>query len=192
MGGLVAFPQGEITRCYVSGWVSASGSGIGGLAGSLSSSGVVEQCVAQVEVNAGSSSANIGGMIGHINGTIRNSYSTGQVTGSNTPGGMVGYSIGGSIINSYSTGRIIKLGSNAHGLVYLSSTATVTNSFWDKGTSGVTSSYNGGGTGKTTANMKILATFTDAGWDFNNTWEMPENDYPFFKVANSKFPTCGS
>ena len=100
---------------------------------------------------------------------------------------MVGYSIGGSIINSYSTGRIIKLGSNAHGLVYLSSTATVTNSFWDKGTSGVTSSYNGGGTGKTTANMKILATFTDAGWDFNNTWEMPENDYPFLKwqIRNS-------
>ena len=46
VGGLVAFPQGEITRCYVSGWVSASGSGIGGLAGSLSNSGVVEQCVA--------------------------------------------------------------------------------------------------------------------------------------------------
>ena len=35
--------------------------------------------------------------------------------------------------------------------------------------------------------MKILATFTDAGWDFNNIWEMPENDYPFLKwqIRNS-------
>ena len=42
--------------------------------------------------------ANIGGMIGHINGTIGNSYSTGQVTGNNTAGGFVGYSIGGTIV----------------------------------------------------------------------------------------------
>ena len=139
----------------------------------------------RVEVNAGSSSANIGGMIGHINGTIRNSFSTGQVTGNNTAGGFVGYSIGGTIVNSYSTGKVTSQ-YNGSGFVKLDSSSSATGCFWDTTTSEWTST-SGGGTGKTNANMKILATFTDAGWDFNNTWEMPENDYPFLKwqIRNS-------
>ena len=185
VGGLVAFPQGEITRCYVSGWVNGSGQSIGGLAGNLSNSGVVEQCVAQVEVNAGSSSANIGGIIGFIRGVVKNSYSTGQVTGNNSSGGFVGYSIGGTILNSYSTGKVTSQ-YNGSGFVKLDSSSSATGCFWDTTTSEWTST-SGGGTGKTTANMKILATFTNAGWDFNNIWEMPENDYPFLKwqIRNS-------
>jgi hypothetical protein len=42
-------------------------------------------------------------------------------------------------------------------------TATVRNSFWDILTSGQTNSA--GGTGKTTAEMKSIATFTGAGWN---------------------------
>jgi len=37
------------------------------------------------------------------------------------------------------------------------------NSFWDNQTSGQTSSS--GGTGKTTAQMKSITTFSGAGWD---------------------------
>jgi parallel beta-helix repeat protein len=43
-------------------------------------------------------------------------------------------------------------------------TGTTTNSFWDKQTSGRTTSA--GGTGKTTAAMMTESTFTSAGWDF--------------------------
>jgi hypothetical protein len=39
---------------------------------------------------------------------------------------------------------------------------TVSNSFWDTETSGQTTSV--GGTGKTTAEMKSIATFSGAGW----------------------------
>jgi hypothetical protein len=40
---------------------------------------------------------------------------------------------------------------------------TVGNSFWDKETSGMDMSE--GGTGKTTAQMKDIATFSGAGWE---------------------------
>ena len=195
VGGLAGASSGLISRCFVSGEISGSGGQIGGLVGS--NGGVIEECGSEVEVNGGSSSANVGGLVGHmgLNNIVRNSYSSGSVTGYNTTGGLVAYSIGGTVINSYSAAVVVSLGSSSskHGLVKLGTAsgsgtvATATNSFWDTSTSGVTSSYNGGGTGKTTANMKTLATFTDAGWDFNNTWEMPENDYPFLKwqIRNS-------
>jgi hypothetical protein len=64
-----------------------------------------------------------------------NSYSTGSVTGTEEVGGLVGYNVGG----------------------------TVTNSFWDIETSGQSTSA--GGTGKTTAEMQDITTFSDAAWD---------------------------
>jgi hypothetical protein len=56
------------------------------------------------------------------------------VTGSSQVGGLVGYN-----------------------------TATVSNSFWDRATSGMEESD--GGTGKTTAEMKSITTFSGAGWN---------------------------
>jgi hypothetical protein len=50
-------------------------------------------------------------------------------------------------------------------------------SFWDVNTSGQTTSA-GGGTGKTTAEMKTLSTFTSAGWDFTSVWVLPLGQYP--------------
>jgi hypothetical protein len=52
----------------------------------------------------------------------------------------------------------------------------VTDCFWDKETSGQTTSA--GGTGKTTAQMKTLSTFTEASWDFASVWAMPLGQYP--------------
>jgi hypothetical protein len=47
------------------------------------------------------------------------------------------------------------------------------------------------GTGKTTAQMKTKATFTDAGWDFDTTWDMIDGQtYPYFRPAN-KPPVAG-
>jgi len=64
----------------------------------------------------------------------------------------------------------------------------VSNCFWDTQTSGQSSSA--AGTGKTTAEMKTLSTFTSAGWDFegeiangtNNYWDLSgsiNNGYPY-------------
>jgi hypothetical protein len=55
-------------------------------------------------------------------------------------------------------------------------TTDVSDCFWDTQTSGQSTSA--AGTGKTTAEMKTLSTFTDAGWDFTDIWEMPTSDYP--------------
>jgi hypothetical protein len=67
--------------------------------------------------------------------TVSNSYSTGNVTGQNAVGGLVGYNHDG----------------------------TVTDSFWDTETSGQATSD--GGTGKTTAEMQDITTFSGATWD---------------------------
>jgi len=77
---------------------------------------------------------NVGGLVGENQGTVRNSYSTGNVTGSSSVGGLVGYN-----------------------------PSTVSDSFWDTVTSGQDTSD--GGTGKTTAQMKYIATFSGAGWN---------------------------
>jgi len=58
---------------------------------------------------------------------------------------------------------------------------TVTASFWDIDTSGQATSA--GGTGKTTVQMQTQSTFTDAGWDFVEIWNIGENQtYPFLRV----------
>ncbi|RKY24828.1 MAG: hypothetical protein DRP62_02860 [Planctomycetota bacterium] len=77
---------------------------------------------------------------------------------------------------------------------------SVISSFWDTDTSGQTTSD--GGTGKTTAEMKILSTFTSAGWDFtnetangtNDVWAIKKTvDYPklvwlMVNLVSSRFP----
>jgi len=53
----------------------------------------------------------------------------------------------------------------------------VTTSFWDIETTGQEESD--GGEGKTTAEMKTKSTFTYAGWDFVNIWDICEGtNYP--------------
>jgi hypothetical protein len=74
---------------------------------------------------------------------------------------------------------------HAGGLVADDFNGTVTASFWDTRTSGLTMSA--GGTGKTTAEMQTAKTFLDAGWDFageaangaDDVWRIDEGkDYP--------------
>jgi hypothetical protein len=96
---------------------------------------------------------------------VSDSYSTGNVVGQAQVGGLVGQNTGdvGIVSNSYCTGSVT--GSvDVGGLVGRNSySATVTNSFWDVETSGIGVSE--GGIGMTTAQMKSIATFSDAGWN---------------------------
>jgi len=72
-------------------------------------------------------------------GSVTHSYSTGSVTGDEHVGGLVGR-------NYFGPGGDI-----------------VSNCFWNTETSGQATSD--GGTGKTTAAMKDIATFSGAGWN---------------------------
>lgn len=57
-------------------------------------------------------------------------------------------------------------------------TGTVSASFYDSTVAGVTDEA--GGVSQNTAAMKLQNTFTAAGWDFNNVWDMTP-DYPFLR-----------
>jgi hypothetical protein len=110
---------------------------------------------------------NVGGLLGSntIGGKISNCYSAVTVNGNEKVGGLVGYTKG-SVTMCYSTGMVISEGQNAGGLVgeRNQSYGIVTGCFWDNETSGQSSSA--GGTGLTTDQMKTAGAFLDADWDF--------------------------
>ena len=123
----------------------------------------------------------------HFEAVITSCYSTGNVNGFYV-GGLVGVNgsegsmsnIPGYINNSYSTGTvngILYVG----GLVGAHVWGDIEGSFWDTETSGKLESD--GGTGKTTAEMQMMSTFTDANWDFINVWNIGENQtYPYLRT----------
>jgi hypothetical protein len=185
VGGLVGRnTSGFILNSYATGAVSGSNT-VGGLVG-FNEFGTISKVYATVAV---SGTNFIGGLLGKNDyGTISNSYATGSISGSNFVGGLVGNINDGVISNSYATGA--NNGSNSTGgLVGANDEAIITNCFWDTLTTG--QNLSGGGTGKNSLEMKTLATFTSATWDFitettNGTadiWQMncgTNNGYPVF------------
>ncbi len=146
-----------------------------------------------------SGESNIGGLVGYNKGLIYNSYARGNVTGNSQVGGLVGqmtHSDGddenpakySSITNSYSTGQILLQNEELEpvdfgGLVGVSSSElnTVSNSFWDMETSGIETSA--GGEPKTSEQLKTTTTFTNAGWDFDDTWMILSEGHTYPRLA---------
>ena len=197
VGGLVGNNTGNISRCYTQNGtvtsVSGSSFGLGGLVGINTGTGLIEKSFSKCTVIATNQQA--GGLVGrngyNSGGTIRNCYATGNVSGNLYCGGLVGYVISGVVENSYSIGLVSI--SDPAGYAQAAGLAggnagTITNCFWDTQTSGKATSS--GGTGKTTAQMKTLTTFTSSTWDFqieiangsSDIWGMncsDNNRYPF-------------
>jgi len=195
VGGLVGDSSfGIVSDSYSTATVtgySVVGGLIGGNAGTVSG-GTVSNSYSTGNVTG---EGGVGGLVGENDGTVSNSYSTGSVTGDEHIGGLVGVNAGlGTVSNSYCTGSVTGnayagglVGSNGEGGTvsnsYSTSTVTgneyvgglvgrnyfgygegtVSNSFWDIQTSGQATSA--GGTGKTTAEMKNIATFSGAAWN---------------------------
>lgn len=190
IGGLVGANSGRISNCHATGVVTGFWA-VGGLVGDmvcLLDSWHIEWGHEQDKDNIAISNSYAtgrvtgnraaGGLLGDLeDGTISNCYATGDVSGGGDIGGLVGEHVSaGTITNCYAIGTVTSYpGLNIGGLV-ASGDGTTTASFWDTQTSGQTASA--GGEGKTTAQMKAQATFADAGWDFVETWRMPEGDYP--------------
>jgi len=128
----------------------------------------------------------VGGLVGlNGDGNVSNSYATGSVSGSIDVGGLVGLN-DGTVSNSYSTGSVT--GDAGIGGLVGNGGPTVINSFWDIETSGQAASA--GGTGKTTAEMQDMATFSGAAWEIcvvppgatnpTYTWNIVDGvTYPF-------------
>jgi len=124
-----------------------------------------------------------GGIIGSFSGTISNSYSRANITGTyySYVGGLVGYSYPSPtiVLDSYSTGKVFAYSSPIGGLIG-STYSQVSNSYYDSQTSGQNDT--GKGEGKITAQMKLQSTFVN--WDFNNIWAINPNindGYPYLK-----------
>jgi hypothetical protein len=123
---------------------------------------------------------NIPNPLGIIGGSISNCYSRVIVSGNYYVGGLVGEAWRIPFTNCYSTGEVLGVG-NLGGLAGRSFQCTTVNDcFWDTETTGRASSAIG--TGKTTAEMKTQATFTN--WDFASIpiWNIDteNNGYPHF------------
>jgi hypothetical protein len=173
MGGLVGFNSGSVTDCYATGSINGGHDcdRAGGLVGV--NEGSLTGCYATGSVI---SEMFVGGLVGWSQaGSITACYATGSVEGDMLIGGLAGVNFASvSIINCYSTGHVEGVGI-VGGLVG-DNPGTVIASFWDVETSDC--NFSAGGEGKTTAQMKDINTFLDAGWDFNTVWWMPPGNYP--------------
>jgi hypothetical protein len=162
-------PSGEVTRVGVENASITGDLNVGGLAG-MNEAGTVSESYSSGGVTG---NWGVGGLVGSNHGTVSDCYSMASVTGDVAAGGLVGthYWVS-SLKNSYSTGNVAG-SEQAGGLVgwfyppppsaSIVYSSLLGNCFWDIQTSGQATSD--GGTGKTTAQMKNIATFSGAGWN---------------------------
>jgi len=161
VGGLVGVTgnEGIVTKAYSTGIVIGN-TAVGGLVGGNAYEGSVTNSYSKCSVTG---EIVVGGLVGHNKGTVSNSYAAGPATGDMGVGGLVGLNLGGSsVMNSYAAGAVT-CNWLVGGLVGGNDGGSVSNSFWDVETSGQASSD--GGAGKTTAEMRSIATFTAVAWD---------------------------
>jgi filamentous hemagglutinin family protein len=205
---------------------------VGGMIGKLLYSKIQNSYATGKVESDNSSIGNIGGLVGYsLNSLIDQSYATGNVSGSDNTGGLVGKTLMADIKNSYAKGDVsgnfhvggivgdldsdttisnsYALTQNLSGAMMLgglvgkngdNTFSNVTNSYWDTDISEVESSK--GGLGKTSAELKELATFSDAGWDIEAdstvdkgtpflAWQKDGNSYTKVWVIGTKVASTG-
>ncbi|MEN6309824.1 MAG: GLUG motif-containing protein [Anaerohalosphaeraceae bacterium] len=187
MGGITAVNYGLIERCHANCTIYGTdtcGVAIG------QNYGQVYRCSAEGSVEG---IWIIGGLIGANldQGSISNCYSTALVacrqggSPSKGAGGLVGHIVDGTISNCYFAGKVISetIFASLGGLIGINSGECIGICFWDVQVCGLTSGVGEGSSegilGKTTQQMQTLATFTNAGWDFDRpVWMMCGQEYP--------------
>lgn len=173
VGGLVGGNRGVVENSYAMGEVSGEREEVGGLAG-YNKHGSIYNSYAAGDVVGDDYT---GGLVGfnRRHAVVKNSYATGDVRGQDNVGGLVGWNVGtvddeegfGRIENSYATGDVV--GVDYEGGLVGGNRGGVSNSFWNTETS---IGWSEGGTGKTTAEMKDVSTFTDIDTEgLENPWD---------------------
>ncbi len=107
-GGLAGRAYGSVRRVYTTGEVNGKHY-VGGLVGEARS--LISETYSKADVSGdGWESSNVGGLVGYLRlGTVKASYATGDVSGMNWVGGLVGHNSSlddGGIIASYATGNL--------------------------------------------------------------------------------------
>ncbi len=203
-GGLVGWNWALITNCIASGNVSGE-FWVGGLAGGMQG-GAIKNCKATGSVTGENI---VGGLIGvNVNRTIGNSFASGAVYGITIVGGLAGKNThDGNIINCYATGDVtgenqigglvgingeeyfngyirycyatgfVSGNNDKGGLVGENFSGDVGYSYYDAETTGQADT--GRGIPKSTAEMMQKYTFET--WDFTEIWGIDEGKgYPCF------------
>jgi hypothetical protein len=168
VGGLVGDNLGSISTSYSTGSVDGRFY-VGGLVGINRDNACT--IVLSCSSSAVSGTSYVGGLVGYNDNRIVASYSTGSVSGTEYVGGLIGGN-SGAITESYSTGAVSGT-KYVGGLAGSISFGFVDSSFWDTDTSG--QAISAGGTGKTTAEMWEVRTFTAARWDFVGQQDGPHD-----------------
>jgi hypothetical protein len=134
----------------------------------------------------------VGGIVGELGDTaIDSCYAISQFSdGGTIKGGIAGSIWYGARFNgvsqNFSVSNLPLYGSYSFD-DYFEEPLNLT-SFWDSNISSTNPVLESWAVGKTTQEMKTKSTFVDAGWDFNDTWFMPENGYPILRWQVTNFP----
>ncbi len=202
VGGLVGWNRydASVSNSHASGNASTSGGGnehiVGGLVGWNGSDSSVSNSHASGNgsTSGGGRAHIVGGLVGwNHGGAVSNSYAQGSASASGGSrhfvGGLVGWNdrVGdeaGTVSNSYAIGSVSTSGKDAAvgGLVGSSSGGAVSNSYWDKKTTGATTSAGSPEkAGKTSKQMKKATGPSGkiyTGWD-TEIWDFSDPaDYP--------------
>lgn len=181
-GGLVGdFGYGDILYCYATGDVygnDSAGRFYGGLVGFVGAESNISNSYAVGDI---SGVQEVGGLIGHAEGSagdvyVTDCYATGNATSyTHSVGGLCGVSDDISVhwTNCYSIGTAAD-SSSIGGLVGSAHVnLPVTACFWDKEASGNETTSQNKGEGKITKWFRKQKHFTDVGWDFLTVWYLP-------------------
>lgn len=187
-GGLVGQTIGStsIHRCMVDLIMVDQGSGgrAGGIVGVHGATGAISESFALIDMTSrGSNNPAASGLVGNLtNGSVRDCYAIGIIrsdAASGTYGALVGGNSNRPISNSYAIVSYDVAGGTTSGLVLSGAVAQVTESYWNREMTGITTSP-GGGASKNTSEMLRQDTYVR--WDFveEPIWNMAEGvSFPF-------------
>ena len=188
-----------ISNVHVTGTSTVSGAhstgGLFGVGNSLSSGSTVAS--SSLTISGSSSTAvvtgqeSVGGLAGFIqSAAINDSYARGSVTGTSYVGGLVGTAQDSTLVRSFATGRVVatSAGGGLVGSDFVPAATSATASFWDIGTSGQSTSLFG--TGKSTAELQVIVTFSGAGWGIASGWQASTTTTPWgiCSTVNDGYP----
>ena len=181
----------SITYSSSSGSVTALGTSgnTGGLVGQMATTGSLDNVYSTANVRG---HYYLGGLVGFSRGSISNAYAMGSVTGVADGGqsasniaALVGFQLGGLVTSSFATGYVSDAW-NRGGLVGGMAGTVVTNSYWDKETTGTQTDVDG--TPATTADLQGTL---PAGFS-STIWGIGEGLYPYLKWQFSGTPVAVS
>lgn len=151
VGGLVGSLSGMVSQSYSSGAVSGQ-SRVGGLVGVSFTSQSTSASTTEVRESYSTGSVSgtglyAGGLIGFNDGDVINSFATGDVTGNFGVGGLLGHSsLDDEITNTYATGRVTG-NSTVGALIGEVFDSIITASFFDTEATGQTNAFGFVGSG---------------------------------------------